>query len=65
MHFNNLRTGKRYILTNHGETFEFTVEEILLSDNFKLRDLHTLEYYEMADLIRYGRGEDFELDELR
>ena len=65
MHFNNLRTGKRYTLKNHGETFEFTVEEILLRDNFKLRDLHTLEYYEMADLIRYGKGEDFELDELR
>lgn len=64
MHLNNLRTGKSYTLRNHGETFQFQVVEILSKEDFRLKDIHTLEYYQMSDLVRYGRGEDYELDEL-
>lgn len=65
MHLNNLRTGKYYSLRNHGETFEFQVVEILSREDFRLKDIHTMEYYDMSDLVRYGRGEDYLLDELR
>jgi len=61
---NNIRFGKKYYLTNYGEMYEFEVIEIKDNDEFKLRDVHTLEIYYMSDITRYGRGEDFELREL-
>jgi len=62
--FDNLRLGKRYYLSNYGEISEFSVLERLSNNNFKLKDLHTLETYELQDLVKYGRSEDFELWEI-
>jgi len=62
--FDNLRIGKKYYLQNYGETSEFSVVERLGRDNFKLKDLHTLEMYELQDLVKYGRSDDFELWEI-
>ncbi|PWJ44966.1 hypothetical protein [Sediminitomix flava] len=61
---NTIRVGLVYRLTNFSETFDFEVLEALEEDNFQLKDLHTLERYELNDLIRYGMGEDFEIIEL-
>lgn len=62
--FNNLRKGNKYRLRNHGEVFEFLVTEILEGEKFLLKDLHTLDKYELQDLLRYGKGKDYDLHEL-
>lgn len=62
--FDVLRTGKRYKLINYGERHEFVIEDILSSGDFTVKDLHTLERYRLKDLIKFGRGADFEIREL-
>ena len=52
------------MLVNHREVSEFTVEEILPGNNYLLKDLHTLEKYTIKDLIRFGKFDDFDLNEL-
>jgi len=60
----NMRVGKSYFLRNHGETTSFLVLETVGNDDFNIKDLLTLEKYQFGDLIRYGRGKDFELYEI-
>lgn len=62
--FNNLRVGKKFRLVNFGESFEFEVVEILANGDCELKDVHTLEFYTLFDLIRYGKGEDFDVSSL-
>lgn len=62
--FNALRVGKKYRLINFGDTYEFEVERILMNDDFKVKDLHTLERFLLKDVVKFGRGKDFELREL-
>ncbi len=64
MSYDNMRVGKRYFLRNHGETASFLVLETAGKDDFKIKDLLTLDNYLFGDLIRYGRGADFELFEI-
>ena len=59
-----LRNGKKYSLTNFGDRYEFIIENILGNGDFKLKDLHTLEKYHLKDLIKFGKGEDFEIRDL-
>lgn len=59
-----LRTGKKYRLTNHGEKHEFVIENVLGNGDFKVKDLLTLERYMLKDLIRYGKGKDYSLEEI-
>lgn len=60
---NTLRVGKKYRLTNFGHVVEFEVVEALENDNFIIRDVNLLENMEFHDLIRYGKGKDYELEE--
>ncbi len=62
--FNNLRVGKRFRLTNFGEVSDFEVMEILGDGDCKLRDVHTLEPYSLFGLISFGKGEDFDIEEI-
>jgi hypothetical protein len=62
--FNALRVGKKYRLINFGDTYEFEVERILVNDDFKVKDLHTLERFLLKDVVKFGKGKDFELREL-
>lgn len=62
--FNVLRTGKKYRLINFGETHEFEIESILANGDFKVKDLLTLERFFLQELIRYGKGKDFLLEEI-
>ncbi len=62
--FDVLRTGKKYRLVNYGESHEFVIENILSNGDFKVKDTLTLERYHLKDLIRYGRGDDFEIREV-
>ena len=59
-----LRNGKKYNLTNFGDRYEFIIENILGNGDFKLKDLHTLEKYHLKDLIKFGKGQDFEIRDL-
>jgi hypothetical protein len=62
--FEVLRTGKRYRLVNHGELHEFIVESILPAGDFKVKDLLTLERYNLKELVKYGKGKDYFLEEI-
>ena len=62
--FSSMRVGKKYRLVNYGETSEFLLLEVMGRSDFKLKDLFSLEEYRMSDLIKYGKGEDFELREI-
>ncbi len=62
--FDNIRVGNKYILKNYDDVFEFEVMERLSDINYRLKDLHTLEWYELEDLVRWGKGKDFEVREI-
>jgi hypothetical protein len=62
--FDVLRTGKKYRLVNQGEKHEFIIESILTNGDFKVKDLLTLEKYFLKDLIKYGKGKDYLLEEI-
>jgi hypothetical protein len=59
-----IRTGKKYRLTNFGDNSEFQVVQFLERDNYQLKDLHTLELYQLKELIQFGKGADFSIEEL-
>ena len=60
--FETLRTGKKYFLTNYGDEFQFEVLEIT-DDYIKVKDILTLEPYLLGDLVKYGKGKDYDLQE--
>ena len=62
--FGVLRVGKKYRLTNYGDRYEFEIEHILVNGDFHVKDLHTLERYRLKELIKFGRGSDFEIREM-
>ena len=64
MSLDNLRIGKSYFVKNHGEKTSFLVLETEGRNNFKIRDLLSLETSLFGDLIQYGIGADFELYEI-
>jgi len=63
--FNNIRIGKKYYLTNYGEEATFEVLEWLGGDDYKLKDLESLEIYTINDLVKYGKSQDFDIYEIR
>jgi len=64
MSIDNMRVGKNYFLRNYGETTSFLVLETMGVNDYRIKDLLTLEMYQFSNLIHYGIGEDFELYEL-
>ncbi len=62
--FNNLRVGKKFRLVNFGESFDFEVLEIMSDGDCQLKDVYSLENYTLYDLIRYGKGNDFDVNDL-
>jgi hypothetical protein len=63
MSFDSLRVGKKYILKNLGERNEFQVQERKNNDDFIVKDIYSLEIYNLKDLIKYGKGKDYDLYE--
>jgi len=59
-----IRAGKKYKLTNYGDSSEFMVIKFLERDNYQLKDLHTLEQYQLKELVQFGKGADFSIEEL-
>lgn len=64
MSFDNLRVGKQYRLSNYGEVAEFEVLEVLEDDDFRVKDLLSLDTYRLSKLIAYGTSEDFDIEAL-
>jgi hypothetical protein len=62
--FDVLRVGKRYYLVNFGERYEFEIEKVLLNNDFKVKDVHTLERFRLQEVLKFGKGKDFEIREL-
>ncbi len=62
--FDVLRVGKRYRLTNFDDRFDFEIERILSNGDFKVKDIHTLERYQLKETIKFGKGKDFEIREM-
>ncbi|HOO09674.1 MAG TPA: hypothetical protein PKW06_07030 [Cyclobacteriaceae bacterium] len=62
--FDVLRVGKRYRLINYGDRYDFIIESIMANGDFKVKDIHTLERYFLKDVLKFGKGRDFHLDEL-
>ncbi|KPQ13831.1 MAG: hypothetical protein HLUCCX10_11905 [Algoriphagus marincola HL-49] len=61
----NLRVGRRYLLINQGEVRQLEIMARLNGDNFKVKDLDTLELYTIEELLRWGKGKDYDIEELR
>ncbi len=64
MSFNALRVGHTYRLRNYNDTREFTVVRKVNDKNFVVQDTLTMEKFELEDLVRYGIGKDYDLDEI-
>ena len=62
--FSSMRVGQYYRLVNFGEKVDFQLIQILHKD-YQLKDLYTLETYTMNELIKFGKGRDFELKQIR
>lgn len=60
----NLRVGRFYRLVNQGEVRNIEIMSRISGDNFKVKDLDTLEYYTLHELLQWGRGKDYDLEEL-
>lgn len=64
MSFDNMRVGKNYFIKNYSETTRFLVLELVGRNDYKIKDLLSLEIFQFGTLIEYGIGEDFELYEI-
>lgn len=64
MSFNALRVGHTYRIRNYDDVRDFKVVRRLTDMNFLIQDISTLEKMELEDLVRYGKGKDYDLDEI-
>ena len=60
----NLRVGMKYHIRNYDEIADFEVLEKTAENDFKIKDLNTLETYHFQDLVKYGMAENYELHEI-
>ena len=59
-----LRIGNRYTLINFGEVTHFELIRISNPNEYMVKDLNSLEVFNMKSLIEYGKGKDYDLFEL-
>jgi hypothetical protein len=64
MAFDALRVGRTYRIKNYGEIREFEVVRRLSDKNYLVKDKVTLEKYELYELVQWGTGKDYDLDEI-
>ena len=62
--FDTLRVGHLYEITNHGETVRFVLLEIHSISKYIVKDVTTLEKFNLFDLVKYGIGKDYDLFEI-
>ena len=61
----NIRVGRVYRFVNYGEVRMLEVVERTGRENFQVKDLDTLEFYTLEELLRYGKGKDYDIEEVR
>ncbi|RIW15853.1 hypothetical protein D0X99_10555 [Algoriphagus lacus] len=61
----NLRVGRVYRLINMGEVRRIEVMSRISGENFRVKDLDTLEFYTLHELLQWGKGKDYDLEETR
>lgn len=59
----NLRKGSCYEITNYGEIIQFEVMEFVDTE-IKVKNIDTLEVFFLDDIVRYGKGKDYQLIDL-
>jgi hypothetical protein len=59
-----LRVGHRYTLINYGEITDFELLRIENKEDYIIRDLNSLETFNLRVLIEYGKGRDYDLYEM-
>ena len=59
----NLRKGSRYEITNYGDNIQFEVIEFVEKE-IKVKNIDTLEVFFLEDIVRYGKGKDYQLIDL-
>jgi len=62
--FQYIRVGKNYRLVNYGENYEFFVLRKVGEDNFLVKSLLSMEQFKLKELVQYGVGNDFRIEEL-
>jgi len=60
----NLRKNHNYSLTNDGVTTNFVVLEMLTLENYQVKNLDTLDIFELYELTQFGLSKDYNLEEL-
>ena len=60
----NLRVGRKYQLVNMGEVRKLEIIARMGGANFKVKDLDTLELYTIEELLQWGIGKDYDIDEI-
>lgn len=60
----NLRVGRKYQLVNMGEVRQVVIVARLRGANFQVKDLNTLELYTIEELLQWGIGKDYDIDEI-
>lgn len=58
---NNLRVGHTYYIRNFGEEKYFVLESITPDDRYIVKDMETLEIFDLEEITRFGLGKDYEL----
>ncbi len=64
MSFDNIRTGKTYLIRNYGEVTTFQVKEVVGNGDYHVKDTNSLEMFYLSELIKYGKGKDFLFEEV-
>jgi hypothetical protein len=59
-----LRVGHKYTLINFGEKVDFELIRIENEDDYIVRDLNSMEIYNLNVLTNYGKGKDYDLYEI-
>ena len=59
----SLRVGEKYRVTNYGEVLEVQLIRIESKENCVFKDLTTLELIRLEDIVRFGKGNDWEIVE--
>lgn len=59
----NLRVGRVYRLVNMGEVRRIEIMSRISGENFRVKDLDTLEHYTLHELLQWGKGKDYDLEE--
>ena len=59
-----LQVGHRYTIRNYDEVVEFEIIRRIAEYDYQVKQLDTLERFPLSELIRFGKGTDFEIQEL-